>query len=112
MLKYPYDRLNNTKTVCGKTAEKEKIMNTFKKNGVLLLAHGKMMDSDKCMTLINVFDADTDTRKMTDYMKGEFAKQGAVITEFGFSETMPYDIAVALAAKKSQEIMQCISENK
>ena len=87
-------------------------MNTFKKNGVLLLAHGKMMDSDKCMTLINVFDADADTRKMTDYMKGEFAKQGAVITEFGFSETMPYDIAVALAAKKSQEIMQCISENK
>lgn len=87
-------------------------MNTSKKNGVLVLAHGKMMDSEKCMTLINVFDADADTRKMTDYMRVEFAKQGAVITEFGFSETMPYDIAVALAAKKSQEIVQCISENK
>ena len=87
-------------------------MNTFKKNGVLVLTHGKMMDSEKCMTLVNVFDADADTHKMIDYMKAEFAKQGAVITEFGFSETMPYDIAVALAAKKSQEIMQCISENK
>ena len=87
-------------------------MNTFKKNGVLVLAHGKMMDCEKCMTLVNVFDADADTRKMTDYISAEFAKQGAVITEFGFSETMPYDIAVALAAKKSQEIMQCISENK
>ena len=87
-------------------------MNTSKKNGVLVLAHGKMMDSEKCMALINVFDADVDTRKMTDYMKVEFAKQGAVITEFGFSETMPYDIAVALAAKKSQEIVECIAGNK
>ena len=95
-----------------KCAEKENSMDTFKKNGVLALAHGKMMDSEKCMTMVNVFDADADICKMTDYMKAEFAKQGAVITEIGFSETMPYGIAVVLAEKKSQEIEQCIAQNK
>lgn len=34
-----------------KCAEKENSMDTFKKNGVLALAHGKMMDSEKCMTI-------------------------------------------------------------
>ena len=36
-------------------------------------------------------------------MRAEFAKQGAIITEFGFSETMPYDIAVACMTMTSRK---------
>ena len=80
-----------------------------KKAGLVVLAHGKMLNTEELVTMISAYDASIGCEKILEHLKDEFAKMGAEPTAVGFSEPMDYDFALMLADMKSRAIDKCLS---
>lgn len=80
-----------------------------KKTGLVVLAHGKMLNTEELVTMISAYDASIGCEKILEHLKDEFAKMGAEPTAVGFSEPMDLDFAILLADMKSRAIDKCLS---
>ena len=80
------------------------------KLGLVVLAHGKMLNDEKEMTIISAYDASLGYEMILEHLKDEFAKLGAEPTAVGFSDPMDYDFTVSLAEMKSRAIEHCLSD--
>lgn len=79
------------------------------KTGLVVLAHGKMLNSEELVTIISAYDASLGSEMILLNLKAEFAKMGAEPTAVGFSEPMDYDFALMLADMKSRAAEKCLS---
>ena len=85
------------------------VSTTTKKAGLVVLAHGKMLNDEKKVTIVSAYDASLSCEMILENLKDEFAKMGAEPTAVGFSEPMDYDFAILLADMKSRAIDKCLS---
>lgn len=83
--------------------------NSTPKTGFVVLAHGKMLNTEELVTMISAYDASIGCEKILEHLKDEFAKMGAEPTAVGFSEPMDLDFAILLADMKSRAIDKCLS---
>lgn len=79
------------------------------KAGFVVVAHGKMLNSEKVLTIISAYDASLGHKLILEHLKDKFAKRGAKTTFVGFSDPMDLDLAIMLAEEKVQAAEKCLA---
>ena len=85
------------------------VSTTTKKAGLVVLAHGKMLNDEKKVTIVSAYDASLSCEMILEHLKDEFAKMGAELTAVGFSDPMDYDYLLMMAEEKARAAEKCLS---
>jgi len=76
---------------------------------LVVLAHGKKLNSEEQVAIISGYDASLGREMIRLYLEAEFAKMGAELTAVGFSDPMDYDYLLMMAEEKARAAEKCLS---
>ena len=79
------------------------------KTGFVVVAHGKMLNSEKALTIISAYEASMGHKLFLEHLKDTFAKRGAKTTFVGFSDPMDLNLAIRLAEGKVRAAEKCLA---